>query len=1153
MKHFTLNLRWLIMSLVLCVGGGTAWGQEQATTLFHESFGNNTGSARNWDNSYSVKTGIADVYSGVTAYTVANVKQGKNSTGSTLSGLNQSSQGTDASIIIGPLNVANYKNLTLKYQWKAGSTKGTYTTTASYATSSNGTYTSLTGTGNGATTFVERSYTLPEAAQVSTLYLKIVWNTSNTQAIIDEVDLSGVANGEIVELQDPEFAFSPTEITLASGATFTKPSLSYATGYNGTVFYKSSNESIATVNGNGEVTPEAAGTVQICAYAESTSTFKKVNEGDVYYTLTIEAPAAPTFSPASGSTYENSQEVSINGAGTIYYTTDDSTPTTSSTQYTAPFTITDNITVKAIVVDANGIQSEVSEASYTNTIVQQPTNITTTLNNAAFGKDGTVSGQTVDTGTCTKDGVTITYNRNSGSWYVNNQAIRFYKDNELIIQAPNGYLITKIVFEGSNFKTDVISDVQTCTSTESALSWTGSAKKVTFTRPEDASGYMTLNSVSITLVAEKPDCVTDLAFTPTELNINDEGNFTTSATEDEEAGTITYSYSCNNAGLTVSSEGTYTANAGGTYEVTLTATPANTTHKAVSVTQTVTVVDPDAHGTRENPYTVAEAIALIDTLGDSSSDHVYVKGIVSQIDRFNDYDNTILYWISDDGKTTVQLEVYRGKNLNNTTFSSIEDLQLGDIVTVYGQLTKYNNETPEFGSGNYIVSLEHSTKADPEIAYNPDSYTISIGETFTAPTLTNPHNLPVTYSSNKDYVATVDAATGAITLGTAAGTVTITATFAGDDEYVPGQASYTLTVANNAAQYFKKVTSTADLVAGKEYILVATGMSKAISEENSNGSNRKSVSVDIVNDKITIRDEAVTVFTLGGASDAWTFQANDNKKYLAVTTNGNYLGESDAVGTENKQEWTVTTDFNVVNKAFTNRTIGAVANNNNSFATYTNNSDGKEYAVLFVKMPDAFDVKITAAKMGTLYVGDGNLVVPEGVTAQTLKLDESGDGTALVASREYKAGDVLPAGEAVIIYGEAGDYSFEYTTDEGTYGAVDAENLLKGSDTATTDNQEGYSYYTLGVINNVAGFYRQTGTEAKSVKSAAHKAYLKVPNAGGGEVKSFYVLGGDTTTGVTAIETSDRSNNVVYNLAGQRVVAPTKGLYIVNGKKVFIK
>ena len=166
------------------------------TTLFAESFGNNTGSARNWDDSYSVKSGVAAVYSGITGYTVSNAKQGKNTTGSTDSGLNQSTSGTDAYIIIGPLNVADYSDMTLTYQWKAASTKGTYTTSAYYATSSEGEYTEMSGTGDGATTFVERSYSVPAAAQVSTLYLKIVWNTSNTQAIIDEVQLtaSGTAS-----------------------------------------------------------------------------------------------------------------------------------------------------------------------------------------------------------------------------------------------------------------------------------------------------------------------------------------------------------------------------------------------------------------------------------------------------------------------------------------------------------------------------------------------------------------------------------------------------------------------------------------------------------------------------------------------------------------------------------------------------------------------------------------------------------------------------------------------------------------------------------------------------------------------------------------------------------------------------------------------
>ena len=46
-----------------------------STTLFHESFGNNTGSARVWNDSYSVKSGVSEVYSGITGYTISNAKQ----------------------------------------------------------------------------------------------------------------------------------------------------------------------------------------------------------------------------------------------------------------------------------------------------------------------------------------------------------------------------------------------------------------------------------------------------------------------------------------------------------------------------------------------------------------------------------------------------------------------------------------------------------------------------------------------------------------------------------------------------------------------------------------------------------------------------------------------------------------------------------------------------------------------------------------------------------------------------------------------------------------------------------------------------------------------------------------------------------------------
>ncbi len=77
-------------------------------------------------------------------------------------------------------------------------------------------------------------------------------------------------------------------------------------------------------------------------------------------------PAAPTFSPAPG-TYTSSQLVSIgdstNGV-TIYYTTDGTTPTTGSTTYTGPVSISSTTTLEAIAVNSAG-SSPVTSGTYT--------------------------------------------------------------------------------------------------------------------------------------------------------------------------------------------------------------------------------------------------------------------------------------------------------------------------------------------------------------------------------------------------------------------------------------------------------------------------------------------------------------------------------------------------------------------------------------------------------------------------------------------------------------------------------------------------------------------------------------------------------------------------------------------------------------------
>lgn len=73
----------------------------------------------------------------------------------------------------------------------------------------------------------------------------------------------------------------------------------------------------------------------------------------------------------------------------------------------------------------------------------------------------------------------------------------------------------------------------------------------------------------------------------------------------------------------------------------------------------------------------------------------------------------------------------------------------------------------------------------------------------------------------------------------------------------------------------------------------------------------------------------------------------------------------------------------------------------------------------------------------------------------------------------------------------------------------------------------------------------------------ANKAYLRVDDKDitGSESRSLQVIFDEETTGISNVEITkpEAKNNVYYNLNGQRVANPSKGLYIVNGKKVIIK
>src|SRR5271155_2529820 len=85
------------------------------------------------------------------------------------------------------------------------------------------------------------------------------------------------------------------------------------------------------------------------------------------YTIGASTTAAPTFSPAAG-TYTTAQSVTISDSSsgtTIYYTTNGTTPTTSSTKYTGPIAVSATETIDAIAVSTGYTNSAVATAAYT--------------------------------------------------------------------------------------------------------------------------------------------------------------------------------------------------------------------------------------------------------------------------------------------------------------------------------------------------------------------------------------------------------------------------------------------------------------------------------------------------------------------------------------------------------------------------------------------------------------------------------------------------------------------------------------------------------------------------------------------------------------------------------------------------------------------
>ena len=213
--------------------------------------------------------------------------------------------------------------------------------------------------------------------------------------------------------------------------------------------------------------------------------------------------------------------------------------------------------------------------------------------------------------------------------------------------------------------------------------------------------------------------------------------------------------------------------------------------------------------------------------------------------------------------------------------------------------------------------------------------------------------------------------------------------------------------------------------------------------------------------------------------------------------------------------------------------------------------DGKYYTTLYVDFP--FQIK-----------GDVKAYTIEGVEAK------NADGYYFAKVKKLaQQGDVVPAQTAVVLECNStnpadnqllpqGDEKFNPSDNRlcGTFfgAAINGLTVKDGTGAernVTRDNIRAFNINTADSRNPI-GFYKLNNTVTTI---PGNKAFLVLTNAEA-QAKGFVLEFEDGgTTGIETIENSRHSteDGVYYDLQGRRVENPTRGVYIVNGKKVVIK
>ena len=1093
----------MLLLCALIAGVGSAWGDDTTVSVSISSYA----TANNWSNG--------------TAYSSVTIDTNISASGNT-----------------GGDNNKYYSSNTSWRHYEAGSGAITITATGG-CTLKSITFTYASGnTGvlkyNSSNVTTETACTAVNGQTSATFSVGHSSGTKNGNVQITKISVTYTPSSSSSTCADP--TFSPAAGAVAYGTAIAISSTEGAT-IRYTTDGTTPTKSVGTVydSSSKPTITAAATTIKAIAY-DGNGDLKDSKVASAAYT--IQAPDAPVFSIKGGTVTKGATVSLSSGAGTtIRYTTDGTTMPTASvgTVYSEPIAINANQTIKAVAYDGGGNCSAVASYAFTafegtvvtfnassdtgsnssgsGSITKAPVTFSCSSSNLSDGTAYRLYSSSTTTISSTNGKISRIEFTKNGTYALSNLSASGYSDGvwsgsaaSVSFSASAQVRVEKIVVFVNTTATPTFSVAEgkyseaksvtiSCATDGASIYYTMDGSTPTSSSTAYSSAIAITESTTLKAIAIKDGVESDVASATYTMNRPEAPTFDVAEGTFASAFTLHLATATDGATIYYTTDGTTPTSSNSAYTTGIDIPAASTTVKAVAVKNGLTSDVATA------AYTYDTRPAPSFTLSATSID-LKVKETSSAVTLTTNSDGAVTFACADAHIT-----------LTGTGNSRTIKADAAGIYTV----TVSTAATSNYLAGNGTITVNVTKKAttmDLVTSFTSKDLYVTTSGSVTGTVKYGDDKIDgaeVTYSSSDETVATI-AADGAITYKKA-GSTTITASYAGDDEYAACEETYTLVLYDTTPQATQVAITLNNTFFGcTAFTGWTTGMATTLS-----GTNKK---IEITYGKgssanMYCNSEKVRFYT----NNTFTVTAPSGYHITKVVFNAS-ISSADPTGSVSTTTWT-----------------GSASSVSFTFANKTD--------LTYVTVTLAPAVTITTAKYAT-YCSPHKLDFSEtGITVYKAKVNGS-----VVKMTEISNG-IVPANTGVILYKNV-DAVTTIAVPVTTTDATITDNELVGTTVRTLVKKEADSKFNYILQKSGSSIVFNMAT-TDGAYMPANRAYLSTAyNASAGSARLSVVFEDEETTGIHTVNSGKYAmNGVVYDLQGRRVENPRKGgLYIVNGRKV---